>query len=62
MAIPAPDTHWELLALDQDVAEPLAVAALCEVGLALVCFNLYSDVTEAGKGDFPRLLRECPCH
>jgi hypothetical protein len=35
--------------VDPDVAEPLAVVALCEAGLDFVCFDLYDDVMDVGK-------------
>jgi hypothetical protein len=38
-AIAAPETSWELLAVDPDVSEALVVVALCGAGLNL-CFDL----------------------
>jgi hypothetical protein len=34
-----------------DVAEPLAVVALCETSLGFVRFDLYNCVTEVGEGE-----------
>jgi hypothetical protein len=39
------------VAVDQDVAEALAVVALCKVSLGFVCFEFYNDVMEDGKGE-----------
>jgi hypothetical protein len=57
MATLAPETFWGLLAMDSDVTEPLAVAALCEVGLVFVCFDLYYEVVDVGKGEDLRLCQ-----
>jgi len=43
---PTLETSCGLLAVDPDVAEPLAVVALCEASLHFVCFDLYNDVAE----------------
>jgi hypothetical protein len=50
MVSPAPETSWGLLAVDPDVVEQLAVIALHEATLGLVCFDLHNDITEASKG------------
>jgi hypothetical protein len=39
MANPAPEASWGLLAVDPDVAKPLAVVALFEAGLGFVMFG-----------------------
>jgi len=44
MAIPEPEIFWGLLAVDPDVAEPVAVVALCEASLGSLCFSLYNNV------------------
>jgi hypothetical protein len=51
MATPAPETSWELLTVNLGVAKVLAVEALCEAGLSFVCFDLYNNVVEVGKGE-----------
>jgi len=50
-AIPAPEAYRGLLAVDSDVAEPLAVVPLGEAGLGFVCFDLYNDVMEVSKDE-----------
>jgi len=57
MATPAPETSWELLTVNLGVAKVLAVEALCEAGLSFVCFDLYNNVVEVGKGEDSWLLR-----
>jgi hypothetical protein len=44
MVTPVPGIFWGLLAVDQNVAEPLTVAAVCEVSLGFVYFDLYIEV------------------
>jgi hypothetical protein len=51
MATPAPETSCGLLTVDPYVAEVLAVLTLCETTLDFVCFELYNDVMEDGKGE-----------
>jgi len=49
--------------VDPDVAKPLAVVLLCEVGLGFVCFDLYNYVAEVSEGeDLLFLLRTCQEH
>jgi hypothetical protein len=49
MAIPAPETSLGLVTVDPDVTESLAVVAIHETGLCLICFDFYNDVTGVGK-------------
>jgi hypothetical protein len=51
MATLALETSWGLLAVDPDVAEPLAVVAVCEAGPGFKYFDLYNDVAGVGKGE-----------
>jgi hypothetical protein len=51
MAIPEPEIFWGLLAVDPDVAEPLATVARCEADLVSSCFYLYNDVGEVGEDE-----------
>jgi hypothetical protein len=51
MATSAPQTSWELLAVDPDVAETLAVVAVFEAGQGFVFFDLYNNVAEVDEGE-----------
>jgi hypothetical protein len=51
MANPAPEASWGQLAVDPDVAEALAAVPLFGTSFGLVIFDLYNDVTEAGKSE-----------